>query len=174
MMFTTAYGALIDMGGLQGRGARMAFDPVGGPDARNLLRALSDEGVFFQYGALDARDIPVPVMDILGKHLTLRGYELFEITRDHKKLQGAKEFITRGLSIGALRPLIDRTFKFEEIADAHRYMEGRKPGRQNHCGCVRTRGRSALMRTFTGLISPTAPWRALRASVLRFSRSVSA
>jgi NADPH2:quinone reductase len=107
----------------QGRGARMAFDPVGGPDARNLLRALSHEGIFFQYGALDARDIPVPVMDILGKHLTLRGYELFEITGDHKKLQGAKEFITRGLSTGALRSIIDRTFKFEEIVQAHCYME---------------------------------------------------
>ncbi|WP_213762707.1 zinc-dependent alcohol dehydrogenase family protein [Caballeronia sp. dw_19] len=106
-----------------GKGARIAFDPVGGPDVANLLRALSRQGIFFQYGALDSRDISVPVMDLLGKHLTLRGYELFEITGDPQKLERAKEFITRGLSVGALRPNIDRTFAFEEIAEAHRYME---------------------------------------------------
>lgn len=106
-----------------GKGARIAFDPVGGPDVANLLRALSRQGIFFQYGALDTRDISVPVMDLLGKHLTLRGYELFEITGDPQKLERAKEFITRGLSVGALRPNIDRTFAFEEIAEAHRYME---------------------------------------------------
>ncbi|CAN7779998.1 zinc-dependent alcohol dehydrogenase family protein [Caballeronia sp. LjRoot34] len=106
-----------------GKGARIAFDPVGGPDVANLLRALSRQGIFFQYGALDTRDISVPVMDLLGKHLTLRGYELFEITGDPQKLERAKEFITRGLSAGALRPNIDRIFAFEEIAEAHRYME---------------------------------------------------
>ncbi|CAN7759610.1 zinc-dependent alcohol dehydrogenase family protein [Caballeronia sp. LjRoot31] len=106
-----------------GKGARIAFDPVGGPDVANLLRALSRQGIFFQYGALDTRDISVPVMDLLGKHLTLRGYELFEITGDPQKLERAKEFITRGLSVGALRPNIDRIFAFEEIAEAHRYME---------------------------------------------------
>lgn len=62
-----------------GKGARMAFDPVGGPDAGKILQTLSMQGIFFQYGALDNRDIPVPVMDILSKHLTLRGYELLKL-----------------------------------------------------------------------------------------------
>jgi len=62
-----------------GKGARMAFDPVGGPEAGKIIQALSMQGIFFQYGALDTRNIPVPVMDILGKHLTLRGYELLVI-----------------------------------------------------------------------------------------------
>src|SRR5690606_26415449 len=61
-----------------GKGARMAFDPVGGAYAGKIFKVLSMQGIFFQYGALDAQDIPVPVMDVLGKHLTLWGYELFE------------------------------------------------------------------------------------------------
>lgn len=104
-------------------GVALVFDPVGGPNARSLIQALSHGGTFFQYGALDSRDIPVPVMDILGKHLTLRGYELFEITTDSQRLEEAKSFIAQGLSSGALRPTIDRTFAFDEIAEAHRYME---------------------------------------------------
>ncbi|WP_176046200.1 zinc-dependent alcohol dehydrogenase family protein [Burkholderia sp. BCC1644] len=106
-----------------GVGVRLVFDPVGGPDAANLLRALATNGTFFQYGALDTRDIPVPVMDLLARHLTLRGYELFEITGDAQRLERAKRFIVDGLAAGALKPLIDRTFAFDDIADAHRYME---------------------------------------------------
>ncbi|VWC40868.1 zinc-dependent alcohol dehydrogenase family protein [Burkholderia lata] len=106
-----------------GTGARLVFDPVGGPDAANLLRALATNGTLFQYGALDTRDIPVPVMDLLARHLTLRGYELFEITGDAQKLERAKRFIVDGLAAGALKPLIDRTFAFDDIVEAHRYME---------------------------------------------------
>jgi NADPH:quinone reductase-like Zn-dependent oxidoreductase len=106
-----------------GIGARLVFDPVGGPDAANLLRALATNGTFFQYGALDTRDIPVPLMDLLARHLTLRGYELFEITGDPQRLERAKRFVVDGLAAGALKPRIDRTFTFDDIADAHRYME---------------------------------------------------
>jgi len=106
-----------------GTGARLVFDPVGGPDAANLLRALATNGTYFQYGALDTRDIPVPVMDLLARHLTLRGYELFEITGDAQRLERAKRFIVDGLAAGALKPPIDRTFAFDDIAEAHRYME---------------------------------------------------
>ncbi|WP_417792469.1 zinc-dependent alcohol dehydrogenase family protein [Stutzerimonas xanthomarina] len=106
-----------------GKGARMAFDPVGGAYAGQIFKVLGMQGIFFQYGALDAQDIPVPVMDVLGKHLTLRGYELFEITGNPEKLEQAKSFVNAGLPSGKLHPLIDRTFAFEEIAEAHRHME---------------------------------------------------
>ncbi|WP_312596003.1 zinc-dependent alcohol dehydrogenase family protein [Stutzerimonas nitrititolerans] len=106
-----------------GKGARMAFDPVGGVYAGQIFKVLGMQGIFFQYGALDDGDIPVPVMDVLGKRLTLRGYELFEITGDPKKLEQAKSFVSAGLASGKLHPVIDRTFAFEEIAKAHRHME---------------------------------------------------
>ncbi|MDH2433678.1 zinc-binding dehydrogenase [Pokkaliibacter sp. MBI-7] len=62
-------------------------------------------------------------MDVLSQHLTLRGYELFEITTVPERLAAAKHFITRGLASGALKPVIDKTFDFADIADAQRYME---------------------------------------------------
>jgi NADPH:quinone reductase-like Zn-dependent oxidoreductase len=105
------------------KGARMAFDPVGGPEVANILRALSYLGVFFQYGALDTADMSIPVMEVLGKDLTIRGYQLFEITQDAERLNGAKAFITKGLQTGALRPMIAKVFTLAEISEAHRYME---------------------------------------------------
>lgn len=107
----------------RGHGARIAFDPVGGPEVSNILSALSLQGLFFQYGALDTRDISVRVMDILGKRLTLRGYELFEITQDPVRLEKAKRFLLDGLDCGKLRPVIGQVFAFEDIAVAHRFME---------------------------------------------------
>lgn len=106
-----------------GKGARMAFDPVGGAEVANILRSLSFLGIFFQYGALDTGNLSVPVMELLGKDLTIRGYQLFEITEDPARLAGAKEFISKGLQSGALRPLIAKVFPLDQIADAHRYME---------------------------------------------------
>ncbi|CFQ54366.1 Zinc-binding dehydrogenase [Yersinia frederiksenii] len=106
-----------------GKGARIVFDPVGGPEVSRMMKAMSAQGIFFQYGALDPRDITVSVMDILGKHLTLRGYELFEITTVPDRMARAKKFVSDGLSCGQLKPVIDRIFKLEDIAEAHRYME---------------------------------------------------
>ncbi|WP_159196109.1 zinc-binding dehydrogenase, partial [Klebsiella pneumoniae] len=94
-----------------------------GPDVAKLTQVMAPQGMFFQYGALDSRDLLVPVFDILGKHLTLRGYELFEITTDPEKMARAKSFVTEGLRSGKLKPVIDKTFPLEDIADAQRYME---------------------------------------------------
>ena len=58
-----------------------------------------------------------------GSHLTLRGYELFEITTDSNSLEQAKQFVYRGLESGQLLPLIDQVFNFEDIQKAHKYME---------------------------------------------------
>lgn len=43
--------------------------------------------------------------------------------RDSRRLQDAQRFILDGLASGALSPVIARTFAFEQIADAHRYLE---------------------------------------------------
>lgn len=107
----------------QGAGVNLVFDPVGGPDVAKLAAAMAMNGIFFQYGALDTRDLSIPVMDILGKHLQFTGYELFEITTVAEKMARAKAFVYDGLKSGQLKPVIDKTFEFEEIAEAHRYME---------------------------------------------------
>lgn len=109
-----------------GKGARIAFDPVGGPEVPKILEALSFLGIFFQYGALDTSNVQAPVLALLGKDLTIRGYQLFEITQDMKRLEKAKRFVVDGLASGALKPAIAKTFKLDEIVDAYRFMESNK------------------------------------------------
>lgn len=106
-----------------GHGARIAFDPVGGPAVAQLAAAMAPGGIIFQYGALSTEPTPLPLMDLLGKRLTIRGYLLFEITSDPARLQRAKSFVIEGLESGQLRPAIAKTFPLAQIVDAHRYLE---------------------------------------------------
>ena len=106
-----------------GKGARVVFDPVGGPTLHKLAAATAERGIIFQYGALSTEPTPLPLMDVLGKSLTVRGYILFEITGDPQRLEAAKKFIVEGLESGAFKPAIAKTFPLDEIVEAHRYME---------------------------------------------------
>ncbi len=62
----------------------------------------------------------------MEKGLTVRGYTLFEVVRDAEKLASGKHYIHDGLKSGALKPIIDRTFPLDAIADAHRHMESNR------------------------------------------------
>jgi NADPH:quinone reductase-like Zn-dependent oxidoreductase len=106
-----------------GQGARVVFDPVGGPTFAKLAKATARLGTIFLYGALSTEPTPLPLFDVLGKWLTVRGYVLMEITSDPKRLERAKQFINEGLAEGSLKPIIARTFPLEEIVEAHRYLE---------------------------------------------------
>ena len=106
-----------------GKGARIVFDPVGGPTVAQLTEAMSNLGILFQYGALSSEPTPLPLMSVLGKGLTIRGYTLFEIAADPERLGRAKQFITEGLTSGKLKPVVAKTFPLEEIVEAHRFLE---------------------------------------------------
>ena len=106
-----------------GKGARVVFDPVGGPTVAKLTAAMAQRGMLFQYGMLSTEPTPLPLADVLGKSLTIRGYVLFEITKDPKRLERAKRFIIDGLAAGKLKPVIARTFPLDQIVAAHRYLE---------------------------------------------------
>lgn len=105
------------------KGARVAFDPVGGPTVAKLAAAMAPRGILFQYGALSREPTPLPLLDVLSKSLTIRGYLLFELTSDPDRLARGKQFVVEGLVSGKLKPVIAKTFPLTEIVDAHRYLE---------------------------------------------------
>jgi len=106
-----------------GIGARVVFDPVGGPSFVPLTAAMARGGILLEYGVLSVEPTPFPLLTVLSKCLTLKGYLYTEVVSDDAVLERAKTFITAGLVSGALKPLIARTFAFDDIQDAHRFLE---------------------------------------------------
>jgi NADPH:quinone reductase-like Zn-dependent oxidoreductase len=106
-----------------GKVARMVFDPVGGPTFAKLPQATARLGIMFLYGALSPEPTPLPLFDVLGKWITIRGYVLMEITGDPARLERAKKFVNDGLAGGSLKPLMARTFPLDQIVEAHRFLE---------------------------------------------------
>jgi len=104
-------------------GARVAFDPVGGPDFPKLIAALTNQGIAYIYGALSEGDTPMPVLDLIRKMPTIKGYSIRLVTGDEARRKVAVEYVTRGLASGALKPIIDRVFKFNDMVEVHRYLE---------------------------------------------------
>ena len=121
---TTEQDVVAEVKGLtNGNGAELVFDPVGGPEFATLARATASGGTLVLYGALDARPTVVPPFDIFARNLTIRGLALTALTRDDGQLKALKQFVRPGLADGAFHPTIARTFPFDEIADAHRFVE---------------------------------------------------
>ncbi|WP_095080864.1 zinc-dependent alcohol dehydrogenase family protein [Mesorhizobium sophorae] len=108
------------------QGVRVVFDAIGGPIFEPLTAAMARGGILIEYGGLSLEPTPFPLFAVLAKTLTLRGYLVHEITGNPAKLEAAKAFILEGLETGALRPIIDRTFPFEQIVEAHRFLESNR------------------------------------------------
>lgn len=106
-----------------GKGARVVFDPIGGPAVAAFAECMAMGGILLEYGALSLDEGPFPQFALLGKSLTLKGYLYTEIVSDDALLDRAKAFICEGLQSGALRPLISRTFAFDQVEDATRHLE---------------------------------------------------
>jgi NADPH:quinone reductase-like Zn-dependent oxidoreductase len=106
-----------------GLGARVVFDPVGGPSFEALTQSMSRGGILLEYGALSSEPTPFPLFTVLGKSLTLKGYLYVEIVNDDAALDRAKSFITKGLASGQLKPVIARVFRLDQIQEATRFLE---------------------------------------------------
>jgi len=106
-----------------GQGANIVFDPVAGPMLTALAQATARGGTIFVYGALAPQPTPYPLLEALGKGLSIQGYTLFEITGEPARMARAKQFVYQGLASGDLKPVVASTFSLDDIVDAHRYME---------------------------------------------------
>ena len=106
-----------------GKGARVAFDPVGGETFPKLIAALAPGGTVYLYGALSETPTTLPVLDMILRMPVVKGYNLWPVSADEARRKVAVEYIGKGLEKGALKPVIDRTFKFDEMVEAHRYLE---------------------------------------------------
>jgi NADPH:quinone reductase len=106
-----------------GKGVDLAFDPVAGPELERVAQTMRPQSTIFVYGALSPEPTPFPLFAAIFNNLTIRGYTLFAIVTDPERLERSKRWVFDQLAAGKLKPVIARTFRLDQIVDAHRYME---------------------------------------------------
>ena len=55
--------------------------------------------------------------------VTVKAHTIWVTSSDETRRKAAVEYVLKGLESGALRPVIDRSFKLDEMREVHRYLE---------------------------------------------------
>lgn len=109
-----------------GRGASLACDTIGGPLLEKVVLSVAEGGHILTYGAQTSPDIKAARVDVQLVALdrrTLTFVDLFELTDVPDRFAAAKAYFRDAVERGALKPVIDRVFPFDEIVEAHRHLE---------------------------------------------------
>jgi NADPH:quinone reductase-like Zn-dependent oxidoreductase len=75
------------------------------------------------YGALSEGVTALPVLDMIAKMTTVKAHNIWLTSGDPARQKAAVQFVLKGFESGALKPIIDRTFSFDDMMAAHRYLE---------------------------------------------------
>jgi NADPH:quinone reductase-like Zn-dependent oxidoreductase len=65
-------------------------------------------------------------LGLMNRNKGVFGLNLGHMWGEGEKVASWTREIMRGVQQGWIRPHVDRSFSFDEIADAHRYIEARK------------------------------------------------
>ena len=126
----------------QGRGVELVIDPLGGKSWKQSYQALRATGRMGVFGisvasasglsgkvrALKAI-LSMPRFNPLGlmnRNKGVFGLNLGHMWGDGEKVAGWTREILRGVDEGWIRPHVDRVFPFDQIREAHTYIEERK------------------------------------------------
>lgn len=109
-----------------GVGCRVIYDPVAGARVEKLVDALSMEGLLLIYGELDHSPARIDPLKGLAKLATIKFTNVFGTFHVPERRAVMVDYIQKGLANGALSPVIDATYPFDEIADAHRHVESNR------------------------------------------------
>src|ERR1041385_1645385 len=125
-----------------GRGVELVIDPLGGKHWEKSYRALRTTGRMGMFGMSVASASGIRgklramkamaqmprfnPLKLINRNRGVFGLNLGHMWGEGEKVAGWTGEIMRGFAEGWIRPHVDRTFPFAQIADAHRYMEERK------------------------------------------------
>ena len=108
-----------------GAGVDVLIDFIDGPYWDQNIASMAVLGRLVEVGLMGGGRVEVDLGQLLGKRLQVTGTGLRGRTLEEKLAITAqfKRHVLPHLASGSMKPIVDRTFPLEEVADAHRYME---------------------------------------------------
>ena len=109
----------------RGDGVDVVLDVIGGEEADRNLGVVRSRGTIVQVGLMGGGSATINVGQLLTKRVRWIGTVLRSRASEEKQAISRRfaEEVLPLFTAGALRPVIDRRFPLEEVADAHRLME---------------------------------------------------
>jgi putative PIG3 family NAD(P)H quinone oxidoreductase len=108
-----------------GKGVAVVLDMVGGDYLPRNMQCLADDGRHVSIAVQGGMQATIPIFEIMRRRLTLTGSTLRPRDTVFKTL--VAEELARNVwphvEAGRLKPVIDRTYKLAEAAQAHERME---------------------------------------------------
>lgn len=108
-----------------GKGADLILDIIAGDYVARNFAAAAMNGRIVQIGIIAGPAKELDLFPLLSKRLTLVGSTLRSGTPQEKArlIEALSEQVWPLISQGLLKPVVDRTFELEEVAEAHRLMD---------------------------------------------------
>jgi putative PIG3 family NAD(P)H quinone oxidoreductase len=106
-------------------GVDTVLDVVGGAEAERNLRVVRPKGTIVQVGLMGGAAVEVNLGLLLAKRVRWIGTVLRSRPLEEKAAISRRfaDEVLPMFTTGALRPVIDRRFPLDQVADAHRHME---------------------------------------------------
>lgn len=109
-----------------GKGVHVVYDSVGKTTFEQSLNSLRTRGYMVLFGQSSGKVAPVDPQILNAKgSLFLTRPTLFNYIATREELVQRSGELFAWIAAGKLRVSIDRTFPLAQVADAHRYLEGR-------------------------------------------------
>jgi NADPH:quinone reductase-like Zn-dependent oxidoreductase len=124
------------------RGVELVIDPLGGSSWKKSFRALratgrmgvfgmstaSADGILGKVRALKAvmQSPRFNPLGLMSRNKGVFGLNLGHLWGEPEKLSSWMKEILNGIDEGWIHPHVDRAFPFDQVAEAHRYIEARK------------------------------------------------
>ncbi len=126
----------------KGKGIEVIIDPIGGDNTWKSYRALSRTGRLGLFGLSTATQTRMGVkfrlmktvlkmprfhpVRLMNANKGIFGVNIGHMWGDEEKMHPWMTEIIKGVDEGWIRPHVDKTFSFAQVAEAHRYIEERK------------------------------------------------